>query len=78
MPRLDGTGPQGQGPATGRGFGPCGAGFRRGCNYGRGWGRQRFISPKNELSALEQEEKSLQEELEAIQEEKKALKDQQK
>lgn len=78
MPRLDGTGPQGQGPLTGRGFGSCGAGLRRGYGYGRGWGRQRFISPKNELSALEQEEKALQEEIKAIQEEKRALKDQEK
>ena len=24
MPRMDGTGPAGQGPVTGRGLGPCG------------------------------------------------------
>jgi hypothetical protein len=24
MPRMDGTGPHGQGPGTGRGLGPCG------------------------------------------------------
>lgn len=23
MPKFDGTGPQGRGPQTGRGFGPC-------------------------------------------------------
>ena len=51
MPRGDGTGPAGQGPMTGRGWGRCagndvpgygngffgrGPGFGRG--YGRGWG----------------------------------------
>ncbi|MDD5099285.1 MAG: DUF5320 domain-containing protein, partial [Candidatus Colwellbacteria bacterium] len=59
MPRFDGTGPAGQGPMTGRGMGPCGRGFGR----GRGCGFGRFFSPKNELSALEAEEKALKEEL---------------
>lgn len=66
MPRFDGTGPMGYGPLTGRGFGPC------------NMGRRRFFSKKNELSALEEEERMLQEELEAIREEKKALQDQDK
>ncbi|MFA7074713.1 MAG: DUF5320 domain-containing protein [Endomicrobiaceae bacterium] len=45
MPRLDGTGPNGQGPATGRGIGFCGAKkagkeqyYKRGL-FGRGCGR---------------------------------------
>lgn len=59
MPRFDGTGPMGQGALSGRGLGPC--------------GRRRFISPKNELSALENEEKVLEEELAAVREEKAAL-----
>jgi len=33
MPRYDGTGPTGGGPQTGRGFGPCSRGFRRGPGY---------------------------------------------
>jgi len=37
MPQGDQTGPAGQGPMTGRGLGPCGAGMRRG--FGRGFGR---------------------------------------
>ena len=37
MPAQDRTGPQGMGSLTGRGFGPCGRGFRRG--WGRGLGR---------------------------------------
>ena len=38
MPGFNGTGPAGQGPATGRGLGPCGEGmgWRRGCGYGSG------------------------------------------
>ncbi len=71
MPRFDGTGPAGQGPMTGREMGSCGRGLGR----GRGCCR-RFISPKNELSALEAEEKVLEEELKVIREEKAALKDQ--
>jgi hypothetical protein len=61
-------------------MGSCGAGFGmgRGCCSGRGFGRRRFISPKNELSALENEEKMLEEELAAIKEEKSALQSQQK
>ena len=48
MPRLDGTGPRGQGPRTGRGMGNCpgiggtgrGFGLGRGMGWGmgRGWG----------------------------------------
>jgi len=37
MPAQDRTGPQGQGPLTGRGLGPCGRGLARG--FGRGMGR---------------------------------------
>ena len=76
MPKMDGTGPMGQGAGTGRGMGPCGAGngMGRGCCGWCGQGRRRFISPKNELSALENEEKMLLEELEVIKAEKEALK----
>ena len=35
MPYQNGTGPMGQGSMTGRGFGPCGRGLRKG--YGRGF-----------------------------------------
>ena len=52
MPRGDRTGPNGQGPMTGRGLGPCGRGFgvRRGFGGGRGRGfgrgfRWRFFAP---------------------------------
>lgn len=75
MPNFDGTGPRGQGAGTGRGFGPCG-GMRRGFGCCGGCGYRKFISPKNELAALEEEEKMLEEELAAIKEEKSALMDQ--
>jgi hypothetical protein len=57
MPNLDGTGPQGRGPMTGRGQGPCntenapgyrsygrgrGFGFGRGRGFGRRFGFCRF------------------------------------
>jgi hypothetical protein len=79
MPKLDKTGPAGQGTLTGRGLGLCGSGIRqgRGRQGGYGCGFRRFISPKNELVALESEEEILEEELAAIKEEKAALKDQQ-
>jgi len=73
MPRRDRTGPYGYGPGTGWGLGPCGAGTRRGW-AGGGYGFRRFISPKNELAALTDEEKLLEEELAAVREEKAALK----
>jgi hypothetical protein len=38
MPRFDNTGPDGNGPSTGRGRGPCGDGQRRGFGGGRGQG----------------------------------------
>ncbi|MFW5853239.1 MAG: DUF5320 domain-containing protein [Patescibacteria group bacterium] len=66
MPYFDGTGPVGQGPRTGRGFGFCGAG------RGRGFGR-RFFSPKNEINSLKEEEKMLENELMAVREEIKTL-----
>jgi hypothetical protein len=59
-------------------MGPCGGGMGRGWGCHGGFGRRRFISPKNELAALEDEEKILEEELAAIKEEKAALENQQK
>jgi len=78
MPGQDKTGPLGQGPTTGRGMGSCGGGMRRGYGGGCGFGFRRFYSPKNELAALEEEEKMLEEELRTLKEEKAALNDQQK
>jgi len=80
MSGLNGTGPMGYGPRIGRSLGFCGGGLRQGwgCRGGYGFGFRRFISPKNELAALEDEEKALTEELAAVREEKAALKDQKK
>ncbi|MDD4289803.1 MAG: DUF5320 domain-containing protein [Patescibacteria group bacterium] len=74
MPRLNGTGPMGQGARTGRGLGRCGNGMGIGYGCRNGYGFRRFISPKNELQALEDDEKMLLEELEIIKAEKRALK----
>jgi len=71
MPRLDQTGPQGQGPLTGRGFGPCGRGLRmgfgRGKGYGRGLGRYfGWNTPQTKQEKVEDVQaykKALQEEL---------------
>jgi hypothetical protein len=72
MPNLDGTGPNGQGPRTGRGMGRgwrCCGGYR--CRRSLGFGR--FFSRKNNLATLEEQEKMLVEELNAIREEKASL-----
>ena len=45
MPNMDRTGPQGNGPMTGRGLGPCSNGMRRG--FGRNckrMGNPRFFA----------------------------------
>ena len=81
MPRIDGTGPQGAGPLTGRGLGPCGRGlargrggwFGRGLGLARGLGFGRRWTPTDEKATLEEEEQILKEELAQIQEEKKTL-----
>ncbi|MBU2575930.1 DUF5320 domain-containing protein [Patescibacteria group bacterium] len=67
MPRLDGTGPMGQGPMTGRGMGPCA--FCARCPYFK-----KPLTKKDELEAIEDEEKMLKQELEAVQKEKQDLK----
>ena len=65
MPGQNGTGPYGQGPMTGRGLGPCGAGAGRGRGFGRGMGRgmgmnpgygpvAQPVSPEDEKAYLEQ------------------------
>lgn len=73
MPKLDGTGPRGMGAGTGRGFGPCCSGLRRGA--GMGYGFRRWTK-QDEKSALGEEIKTLKEELKAAEEELKSLKGQ--
>lgn len=55
MPNKDKTGPLGQGPATGRGFGPCGKGKGLGLGRGLGRGLCRFQSLSDYRKALEEE-----------------------
>ncbi|MFW5705209.1 MAG: DUF5320 domain-containing protein [Nanoarchaeota archaeon] len=66
MANRDGTGPQGEGPRTGRGLGNCsgaenGAGRGFGCGFGRGRGfcamskDERIQILENELKALKGE-----------------------
>jgi len=77
MPYRDGTGPQGAGPATGGGMGPCGRGLRQGRGnwFSKGLGgfsRPRIV--KDEKTALDEEEKMLKEELNQVQKAKEDLK----
>ena len=74
MPRLDGTGPMGQGPMTGRGMGNCPAGGRgRGQGFGRGFGGRFFrgwpFADRGRVPTKEEQKKLLQEEKEAIEQE---------
>ena len=82
MPNKDGTGPNGEGALTGRGFGNCeGAGIGRGFSRGR---RSRFcwrfpLTQKEVSLSKEQEKKVLEAELAELDAEKaeiqKRLKD---
>ena len=67
MPNRDTTGPQGLGPMTGRGMGPCGNGISRGCARGLGFSRKVVLSK-------EEEKKILQANLEEIESEKESIK----
>jgi hypothetical protein len=79
MPGGDGTGPRGLGAGTGWGFGPCGAGmrrgFRRGIGFGGGYGRRRFgFMPQQTSAQFPTNEKDyLQQELTSIEQEEKML-----
>ena len=57
MPWREGTGPEGRGPLTGRGMGPCGRGFGRG--FGRGMGFRRFGYGMNYARPTKEEEKEM-------------------
>ena len=85
MPGFDGTGPMGQGPMTGGGFGPCGRGlgirrgrgFRmvRGGGFGRGrgyrfWGANQNYSAESEIEALKREKELIEQEIAALESDK--------
>jgi len=66
MPNRDKTGPTGQGPSTGRGFGPCkgGEGLGLGRKFGRGLCRFRTLTDYRKALEEELEDtKRLEEEL---------------
>ena len=81
MPGFDKTGPQGQGPMTGRGMGPCGRGrgmgmrmgFGRCRGFGRGLGRYfGWNAPQTKeekAEDLETYKKALKEEMEDVEKE---------
>ena len=70
MPTQDRTGPRGEGPFTGQGFGLCG---RRA--FGRGFGLRRMWLPQFQPVELtkEEERKILEAELKELEQEKKEL-----
>ena len=77
MPRFNGTGPNGQGPLTGRGFGPCGQGLGTGRGFGRGYGRgygRGFGGGYNAPITEQQEKEMLTGNMNALQEELEAMK----
>ncbi|MFA5155122.1 MAG: DUF5320 domain-containing protein [Patescibacteria group bacterium] len=79
MPNMNGTGPMGQGPQTGRGMGRCASGERMFWCGRRMMGRGGFklsLSSEDQLKALDEEEKALLSDLEAVKKEKEALKSQ--
>ena len=75
MPGRDKTGPEGMGPGTGRGLGPCGLGLFRG-RRASGRGRRLRLWPRNKnerLEVLREYKKSVEEELEDIKAEEREL-----
>jgi len=76
MPNKDKTGPLGNGPLTGRGFGPCGSGLKRG--LGRGlcryftWGQSKTDEEKRQ--SLINYRQALEEELEDVKKQEEELK----
>lgn len=74
MPRMDGTGPWGLGPLTGRGLGPCGWGLRTAPGWGWASGWRRWYSAGFTREELLQERKKLLErQLGLIEEELRAV-----
>ena len=79
MPALDKTGPQGQGPMTDRGFGPCGMGLGWRKKFGMGRGMGRYFgwnwpqSKDDQTKALSEYLKALEEELEDVKKEMEEL-----
>ena len=80
MPGQDQTGPQGMGPKTGRGFGPCGlgSGWKQGFGAGRRMGRYFGCwnwpqTKQDQTKTLADYKKALEEELEDVKKKEKEL-----
>lgn len=71
MPNRDKTGPMGQGPVTGRGFGPCGKGKGQGFGFRLGRGFARGLC---RFQSLIDYRKALEKELEDVKKQEKELK----
>jgi hypothetical protein len=69
MPGRNRTGPDGYGPLTGRGLGPCGRGLRRG--FGRRADFRRCSEPTK--LTKEEQKKMLEAELQEIEKEKQEI-----
>ena len=57
MPNMDGTGPDGRGPMTGRGAGKCAPQSRR---SGRGQGAYVSLSKEEQKKILQEEKKDIE------------------
>ena len=69
MPNMDGTGPRGQGPMTGKGMGVCpvcGCAYQNKCKGGGVGARRFWASSKNSLQDLKDIKSQLEQELEAV------------
>lgn len=77
MPNLNGTGPQGVGPKTGRGMGNCAPGAAQrpglGRGLGRGFGWRRFPGRNYAQPNQQPEKEMLEDELKALRQEKKEI-----
>jgi len=69
MPNKDETGPEGYGSQSGKGFGPCGQGLRKG--YGRRRSFRKFPEPI--IITKEEQKKRLEAELLEIEKEKQDI-----
>lgn len=72
MPKMNQTGPMGQGPLTGRRMGSCAGAQARPC-CGGFWGRRIILSKEEKLEILEEQEALILKNLEEIKNEKKIL-----
>ena len=66
MANMDGLGPNGRGPMTGRGMGRCGRGQRRGF-FGR-FGFRRTITKEAEKAELKAEQEEINKRLKELEE----------